>query len=48
MTLISNRDVNGAAYGKVYIDDGVSSNSKQARYEFLLAKNSIKKWQVED
>lgn len=45
ITLIANRDSNGAAYTKIYFDDGIKSDSgSEGLYELLLSSNSIKKW----
>jgi hypothetical protein len=45
--LIANRDKNGAATTKLYLDDGFWTNSKRAIHELLISANSIKKWQIE-
>ena len=48
ITLVANRDHNGAAIGFVYIDDGVSQTQPQAHFQLLLSANSIKKWEIRD
>jgi hypothetical protein len=45
--LIANRDKNGAATTKLYLDDGFWTNSKLAIHELLISANSIKKWQIQ-
>jgi hypothetical protein len=44
ITLVANRDHNGAATGKIYIDDGINITQPESYYELLLSSNSIKKW----
>jgi hypothetical protein len=50
--LVANRDKNGAASGKLYLDEGFVDDSDEGcedpdktreHYEFLLSANSVKK-----
>jgi hypothetical protein len=47
LTFVANRDENGQAKLKLYLDDGESLNQQTEYYEFLLSANSLKKWNVE-
>ena len=46
-TFIANRDKNGAASTKIYLDDGESLEQDTEYYNILLSANSIKKWNVD-
>ena len=47
LTFIANRDDNGAASMKIYLDDGISTTQDTEWYEFILSGNSLKKWDVQ-
>lgn len=47
LTLVANRDHNGAASLRLYLDDGISTDQQTEFYEFLLSANSLKKWIVD-
>ena len=47
LTFIANRDDNGAASMKLYLDDGISTDQDTEYYEFILSGNSLKKWNLD-
>lgn len=52
LQLVANRDENGKASGKLFLDGGYSlselDNGEYEQYEFLLSANSFKKWVVNE